>query len=370
MTDARQLATIQKITDIRAIEGADKIEVCQVLGWECVTKKGEHKVGDLVVYVEIDSILPERAEFEFLRERKFRIKTIKLKKQVSQGIVFGTSILPAGTSILEGTDVTDLLGIKKHDPQATDEQKLQTSASKSKVIKYLMGYAIFRWVYFKLNTVDKGWPSWIQKTDEERIQVCALKLVDNLDRLWYVTEKLDGQSGTFFYHKTRKWGVPSWQFGVCSRNIWLKKANASNYWKIAQKLGLENKFKKLKQEIVVQGEILNTNVQGNKYKVTEPDFYVFNVVVDGKRCTLIEMLNFCDLAGLKVVPIMASGFIPATLCAESKEVKDVVQAMVKLSAGISKLAPVQREGIVCRLVDDTRVSFKAINPEFLLKFNE
>lgn len=368
----RKLASIQKIVDIRPIEGADKIEVAQVLGWQCViAKKDNFKVGDLIVYMEVDSILPERNEFEFLRERKFRIKTIKLRKQVSQGIVFGTSILPAGTSIVEGQDVTDILGIKKHDPQAQEEQSLvQNYVPKSKVLKYLMKYSAVRWVYFKLNTVDKGWPNWIQKTDEERIQTCAKLLMTNFDKPWYITEKLDGQSGTYFLHKQRKWGIPVWSFGVCSRNIWLKKSDESNYWKVAKKLDLESKLKALKKEIVIQGEILNTNVQKNKYKVTEPEFYVFNIVVDGQRYTLEKMIDFCHQLDLKYVPVVLTYLLPAKTIGTNKEVKDVVQAMVKESIGKSVIADIQREGIVCRLIDDPRISFKVINPEFLLKNEE
>jgi RNA ligase (TIGR02306 family) len=92
----RKLASIQKIVDIRPIDGADKIEVAQVLGWEVVVaKKDEFKVGDLVIYIEIDSIVPDKSEFDFLRDRKFRVRTIKLRKQVSQGLILPLSILPS-----------------------------------------------------------------------------------------------------------------------------------------------------------------------------------------------------------------------------------------------------------------------------------
>ena len=114
----RRLATVREIAAIRPIEGADKIVVAQVDGWECVVQKDEFKVGDKVVYVEVDSIMPERPEFEFLRQRKFRIKTIKLRGQISQGLVLPITILPGGHAYALGDDVTDILGVKKHDPQA------------------------------------------------------------------------------------------------------------------------------------------------------------------------------------------------------------------------------------------------------------
>ena len=113
----RQLATIRQISDIRPIPGADRIVVAQVDGWECVVQKDEFHVGDTIVYVEVDSIVPERPEFEFLRDRKFRVRTIKLRGQVSQGLVLPLTILPEGNYPM-GCDVTSILGIKKHDPEA------------------------------------------------------------------------------------------------------------------------------------------------------------------------------------------------------------------------------------------------------------
>lgn len=368
----RKLASVQKITDIRPIEGADKIEVANVLGWECViAKKDNFKVGDLVIYIEIDAIVPERNEFEFLRERKFRVKTIKLRKQVSQGLIVPLSILPKG-NYNDGADVTEILGVKKCDVQLVEEQKIMDAKkSKSKILRFFMNFAIFRWIYFKLNTVDKGWPQWIGKTDEERIQTCAKIFTDNITKPWYITEKLDGQSATYFLHKSKKWGIPNWIFGVCSRNIWLKTANNSNYWQVADKFDIKNKLMKLKKEIVVQGEILNANVQGNKYGVKEIDFRVFSVIENGRKCSVNEMIGFCKDFGLQTVPILCVNFDPnANGLISSTEVRDVVQALVKLSTAKSQLADTSREGIVVRLIENPNISFKVINPEFLLKHGE
>ena len=117
----RKLASIQKITALRPIENADKIEVATVLGWQVVVQKGQFKEGDFCVYIEIDSILPDKPDFEFMRERKFRVKTIKLRGQVSQGICFPISILLKATDkdliLREGDDMTELLGVRKYDPQ-------------------------------------------------------------------------------------------------------------------------------------------------------------------------------------------------------------------------------------------------------------
>ena len=383
----RQLASVQRITEIRQIEGADKIQVAMMngLGWECVVKKNEFFVGDLVVYIQIDSIVPECDEFEFLRVRKFRVRTIKLKGQVSQGLVVPLSILNGWTQDVsdgyfktlkvvtdhkEGDDVTDLIGIKKYDPQAQEEQKLATEfKSKSKVLTFCMGFTVFRWIYFKLNHVDKGWPSWgVGKTDEERIQTCAKLFMNNMDKPWYITEKVDGQSATYFYHKSMKWGIPKWIFGVCSRNIWLKKPTNGSYWKVAEKFDLEKKFTALKTELVVQGENLGPSIQKNKYELAEYDLMVFNLKKNGVNYSIAEVEKFCNEQGLKTVPIIHRAFDPKSL-GNLPEVKDVVQAIVQMSIGASVLNPkIPREGLVFRLVENPNVSFKIINPEFLLKY--
>ena len=119
----RRLATVRTITEIKPIEKADAIEVAIVDGWECVCKKNEFKVGEKVVYIEIDSIVPDRPEFEFLRDRKFRVKTIKLRGQVSQGLVLPLSILPQNKNYKVDDDVTDILGVIKYDPQAERVKK-------------------------------------------------------------------------------------------------------------------------------------------------------------------------------------------------------------------------------------------------------
>ena len=197
----RQLASIQKIRKLRPIPGADFILVAEVLGWECIVKKDEFREGDLVVYFEVDSILPQRPEFEFMRERKFRVKTIKLKKQISQGLVMPLSVVPKALDrsgmYYEGDDVTELLGVTKFDLQAKAERDalmaLENQMRQTKIPKWLMNISAFRYIYFKLNPKIKGnWPSWIQKTDESRIQSSARKLMEHYDKAWYVTEKLDG----------------------------------------------------------------------------------------------------------------------------------------------------------------------------------
>jgi len=179
----RKLATIERISAINPIPDADQIERATIRGWNIVVKKGDHKVGDLIVYCEIDSLMPEKPEFEFLRSRGFRIRTIKLRGQVSQGIIFPLSIIPDltifadgttmanGEYIVEGLDVTEFLGITKYDPPIPAELSGQ---------------------------VLGNFPSHSIKTDEERIQNLIDHYEDYRKEEWIATEKVDGTSMTAF----------------------------------------------------------------------------------------------------------------------------------------------------------------------------
>lgn len=168
----RKLATIREIAEIKPIPDADRIEVARIDGWEVVvSKKDNFHVGDRVVYVEIDSKMPETPEYEFLKSRKYVVKTIVMRGQVSQGLVMPLSILPVGEYKL-GQDVTDVLGIIKYDPQLEEENAVfeeNRKKTRNPVAKFLMRYAWFRKIYLKKNTHTE-FPNFIKKTDEERIQ--------------------------------------------------------------------------------------------------------------------------------------------------------------------------------------------------------
>ena len=376
-TSQRKLATIQRISEFRAIRDADRIQVALLdgLGWECVVKTGDFSVGQKVVYIEIDSKVPEIPAFEFLRERKFKVKTIKLRKQVSQGLVASISVLPRNADAYNvGDDVTKELGVTNYvkSRESDDEAKDAAQAlQKSKVPRFLMDMAWFRWVYFKLNSFDKGWPSWIQQTDEKRIQVIAKKLMEHYNEPWEITEKSDGQSATYFTYFARIWGFKRKMFGVCSRTIWLKKENESSYWRMARKYDLANILKTWKGKrtplMVVQGEIVGPKIQKNKYGFEEARLLVFNLIVDGIRQNYVALKAFCELNNLLPVPLVAKEFVPAKEIGEGKDVIDVVRYMVELSKGKSTMADRPREGIVVRLISDPTISFKVINPDFALK---
>jgi hypothetical protein len=363
----RKLASVQKILEINPIEKADAIEMCKVLGWECViAKKDNFKVGDLIVYIEIDSIMPERPEFEFLRDRKFRVRTIKLRGQVSQGLVLPLSILPQGI-YNESDDVTEILSVKKYDPQAEAEQKLieqKLTNTNNKIHKFMSRFPWYRRLFFKPK--KSGFPSFIKKTDEDRIQLFPHICENEKDTVFIETEKIDGQSGTYFLLKNpKKWyqfGKNTYTFGVCSRNLHLPKEVNSSYWTIARQYNIKEVLESLigeEQFIVLQGEIIGGNIQGNKYKIDGYDFYAFNLIYPNKNidsCSATELLR--DY-GIKFVPILNVNF----------KLKNSIKEMVEHAKGKSTLLPILREGIVLRNYEKS-ISFKVINPDFLLKNEE
>lgn len=343
----RKLASLQLISNLEPIPGADLIEKATILGWAVVVKKGEFKVNDKVVYCEIDSVLPERTEFEFLRSKHFRIKTIKLKGQVSQGIVFPLSILDSRTFMDSdtGDDVTTQLGIKKYEPN---------------IPAILAG------------KVKGNFPSFLHKTDETRIQSVPGVLTRHAGKKFVVTEKLDGSSMTVYY----RWSETSvdGEFGVCSRNLDLKEdleygPSKNAFWVTARKLDLENKLKGLGGSYALQGELLGLGIQKNKYNLSELEFRIFNVfnIQEGKYLGYPDMLDLCTKLGLQTVPIRDTEYI----------LPETVSEVVEYSKAKSFLnKDVLREGVVLRTLEPEfdedlgRLSFKVINPEFLLKFED
>ncbi len=330
----RKLASIQRVKTIEPITGADIIAKATILGWHVVTKKGEFQPGDLVVFCEIDSKMPEKPEFEFLRKVNFVIRTIKLRGQVSQGIAFPSTILPGGTEILEGKDVTAILGINQYEPPIP--------ASMAAEIK-------------------GRFPSFIPRTEEARIQTVPDILLRHRGTDFYVTEKVDGASGTFYYLDG--------QFGICSRNMEVKTSMANIYVIASERLQLEEKLKRYGKNLALQGEVLGPNIQKNKYGLLDLDILFFSVY-DLAGHYYLDYGEFVELIhqfGLKTVPIIEDKY----------QVPQSVDELVQFSDAPSRLNPaIRREGIVVRAKKEItdfevgRLSFKVINPQFLLKFNE
>lgn len=355
----RRLATIRTILDIRPISGADAIEVALVDGWECVISKNDNfNIGDKVVYIEIDSIVPERPEFEFLRDRKFRVRTIKLRKQISQGLILPLSILGSGDYNVDD-DVTSKLGVVKYDPEGDGEAKFLKSkkdVTKNPIIKFLMRFAWFRKLYIKPK--KNGYPEWIVKTDEDRIQnkVLMFEVEKQLGTKFMVTEKIDGQSATYYLEKIGR----KYHFGVCSRNVNLTRDpnNGGSYWRIAKRYNIENVLRHLigdADRIVLQGENIGTQIQGNKYNVNDFDFYAFNLIYPTKKLNTSEMSALLKPFGIKTVPLLDADFV----------LKNSIAEMVDYAKGNSLLTNAKREGCVFRNYE-RNISFKVINPDFLL----
>ena len=362
----RKLASIQSILEVQSIKGADFIEIVKVLGWQCVAKKGEFKVGDKVVYIEIDSLLPDIPVFEFMRARKFRVKTANFKKALSQGLVCGLEILKKD-SYEVGDDVTEIIGVVKYDPQAALEQRMldeKLARSNNKIDKYFKKYKWYRSLFMAKKRI--GFPAFISKTDETRIQNIPNIIESEKDTEFTVTEKLEGQSGTFYLIKNRKLSK-FWKpyiFGVCSRSLELTKEDNSSYWTIARQLNIESVLKEMLERtsdshIILQGEIIGEGIQKNYYNIEGYDFYAFNLIYSSGKVESIRSEILLERFGIKFVPILDVNFkLPLN-----------VDDLLKATEGESKLYPITREGIVIRN-NEKNISFKAVSNNFLLKNEE
>ena len=375
----RKLAHIERIEWIRPIENADAIELAGILGWQVVVaKKDNFKAGDLVLYIEIDSIAPDKPEFEFLRDRKFRVRTIKLRGEISQGLILPMSYLPNksikhGEAI--GTDVTEVLGITKYltpsEREEVADENRKIALEKNRLKKYMMRYSWFRKLFLSKKQ-KSGFPYWVSKTDEERVQNLGDKFIqENADKTVYVTEKIDYQSGTWTSKEISRYSgllgklipVKKVLFVVASRNLQTND-KGSLYWQIAEKYNLESICKKY-PGIIIQGEQGNSKVQGNKYGLTEPKMWVFNIITPlGKHFNYAEMQAFCQNNNLDIVPLI--GFY------KMSEIGSNVNDFVQFAKGKSVLANIHREGVVIRCIEcgNKLLSFKAINNDFLLKYSE
>lgn len=359
----RQLASIKTVSNLLPIEGKDRIELAVIDGWSVIVKKDEFKIGDKCVYIEIDSVLPEREEFEFLRSKNFRIKTMKMAGVVSQGIVFPMSVLPAKkTGEYElGEDVTKTLEVKQYEPTMDKEPEIK-EARKSKYPKFLMRFGWFRKLVLPKKQA-KGFPNFISKTDETRIQNMPFILEDK--RQWIATEKVDGQSGSFCLVRKKSW-IPwvkdKFEYIVCSRNLRLWKKDSSSYWSVSDRYDMEKVLRNLIGNwnwVAIQGECIASNVQGNKYKVTTPDLYVFNLIYPDGRVGSCAAKEICEKQGLKFVPILATDYV----------LPDTVNEVLEYAHGQSVIGDTLREGIVFRS-NDGKLSFKAVDPLFLIKYDE
>jgi hypothetical protein len=390
---SRKLASVQKIKAIKPIEGADRIEIVQVLNWDCVAKKGEYQVGDLVIYFEIDSLLPDIPIFEFLKGsswsqklNKYKISTHKFRNQISQGLVI---------SLNEIYEILQQIGVYEKEeclPVIFDKELKLLARKDFSIPDNVIGYDLT-----ELLGVEKYEPPvsngplgeiinhewYVPKTDEERIQVCAenvlSKYVESEQDDWYISVKLDGTSCTV--------GLFDDAFLIGGKNQWYEGPNmyTETINKYAFDGDIKNKFEYHQAVngiyVAFQGELCGPGIQGNKLGLKEKEWFVFNAFVSktGKngsyvKCDLLYMLKLCKEFDLKHVPLINVGdkfkFDP------EETVDNTVERLLKYADNIKyrdyfeDASPNQTaEGVVFRLEDMTN-SFKVISNKFLLKGGE
>lgn len=351
----RKLATIRKIDALTPINGADAIECAHVGGWKVVVKKGEYIAGDLAVYVEIDSWVPTTLA-PFLSKGNYprvynevegeRLRTVKLRGQVSQGLLIPVDQFDSNRCMLPqvqvelgdftfgskmvyvGDDVSELLGIQKWEPAA----EFMSADSKG------------------------AFPSQIPKTDQERIQNLSYELEQWKTEgiTWEVTEKLEGSSMTAY--------LIDGEFGVCSRNLNLKPNPDATFWKTAIDAKLEEAMHKFGDNIAIQGELIGEGIQGNIYKLKGTHFYAYDIydVVDGKYFEPIDRRVFCKVYGINHVPVIVDN-----VQLEGMGTMDDILAFAEGKSMIGS-TKCEREGIVFKC-NDKEASFKAISNRYLLK---
>ena len=342
----RKLASIRTIDSILSIEGADQIELVTFGGWQCVTRKNEFAVGQKCVYFEIDSFLPVKPEFEFLRARcfksfpkkeGFRLKSIKLKGQISQGLVLPLATAGLPDDVEVDSDVTERLGVELYEPNH--------------------GHYGDGFVGRVLAANHKGlFPGFLTKTDQERIQNLGGMMPTFSTLTFEITEKVDGSSCTMF--------LKDGEFGVCSRNFELKLDDDNMYCNLAKLLDVENKLKALGRNIAIQGELLGPKIQQNKYHLDTHQFMVFDIInIDlGRFMTPDERLSICAQLGLAHVPVLARG----ALIPQAEDNRSTILAILAAAEGKSQLFDTEREGVVYK-AETAMMSFKAISNKFLLK---
>ncbi len=347
---SRKLASVQRIWKIEPIEGADKVELAHILGWQCVVGKGQFKPMDLAIYFEIDSFLPVREEFEFLRKSSFKksdilgegfkLRTITLRKQLSQGLIMPLSAFPEIPADVEsGTDLTELLGVRK-------------------------------WIIEERATSDGNiigtLPGSIPHTDETRVQAMPELIRQFAGKEYYISTKLDGTSCSI--------GIDENGFHVTGHNYEYKNDDSSDFYKFVNKCGyqarLEDYLKRMGwNSIVLQGEFCAPGIQKNRLRLKKPEWFVFTIIIDGKRVDGKAMMLICDVLGIPHVPIEEFGNdLPSKY--------PTVEALLNRADGNYENAG-KKEGIVIRTVEPEYcqmiggyLSMKVVSNKYLLADEE
>lgn len=402
----RELVYVVRIDEIKPIEGKDRVECAIVGGWTVMVRKGQFKPGDLGIYFEIDSKVPEKEPFMFLEGKHFKIKTQKYKTPSgyfwSQGLLmsaedFGwklhndTIFMDNGLDdyVIEKDFLTEKLGVtyadaddNKRKAKSADKYKLMAQRRpdifKKKWAQWMMrrnwGKKVMFFFFGKKKDKKSQWPSWVKKTDEERVQNMPWILQDKSE--WFATEKIDGTSTTF----TMKGYGRKREFYTCSRNVVFDKPDKNCYYEtnvyteMCEKYNIENVldclmtfFENANQRdvefVTIQGETYGEGIQKRDYGLKGHDFMAFNLIVgfkDGevKRFNPLVMTIILTDYGIPCVPIVNEYFI----------LPDTVDELLAIATDKSAIDGGMREGLVFRSSDGER-SFKAVSNEFLMKYH-
>lgn len=402
----RELAYVVKVNKITPMN-ADRLECAHIDGWHCVVGKGEFKEGDLAIYFEIDSKLPEVEPFtsmEFLKSKNYKIKTQKIRGEYSQGLLVPLAAfvddfaresawlailnlrIASGEDVV-GTFLTKELGVTyavvednarkassvdKYKKMAQRKPKLFTKPFARWMMRREWGRRIMFFFFGRKKDKKSGWPQWVKKTDEERIECCPFYLNDK--RSWIATEKLDGTSTTFTL-KRGKWPRKN-EFYVCSRNVVFDKLDKQCYYEnnvyleMASKYDIETKMTDMLQKhpewdwITLQGETYGGgplgDIQKNTYDLDEHKLAIFNLVTSDKgRWNSLDMVKYLKEYDIPCVPILSEALVlPSTI----EELRAFVHSAPSTINGKMK------EGIVFRSLDGIH-SFKCVDPEYLIKMH-
>lgn len=385
----RALAYPVEVEEIKPIPNYDRVEHARVGGWWIIVKKGQFKVGDKALYIEADSLVPSNDErFAFLEKRHYKVKTMKMCKVYSAGLLLPISEFPEIADKKIHEDVTKLLGIKyyvaednarkaktnpneKYNRMCARNPKLAKKPWFKWFMKRMWGRKLLFAFFGRKKDNPKQWPVWIKKTDEDRIENVMFMLDDK--EPYVVTEKIDGTSLTVFLDLTNR--KPD--FGVCSRNVRQMDIEEENfhtniagtnvYWEAAIKYSMREALEDIAKRygykrVVIQGEVYGNSVQGNPLKIDDRRFAAFNLVVDGVRLGSLVAKDILAQYDIPFVPIIDDNYtLP-----DQDELEEFKQSADGKSVINKKCL---REGFVYRSMDGQK-SFKNVSRKFLISKGE
>lgn len=403
----RELCYVVRVDEIKPIEGRDRVECAVVGGWTIMVRKGQFQPGGLGIYFEIDSQVPEKEPFMFLEAKKFKIKTQKYKTPDgqfwSQGLLMGAEDFGWTTAERESdtysTCIVDSDGVAHYvDDEsrfltkqlnviyavAEDNSRKAGSADKYKKMAQrngkLFAHQPFRWlmchewgkkllfVFFgKKKDKKGGWPEWVAKTDEERVQNMPWILADKSE--WIATEKIDGTSTTFTMKRGKRRN--QYDFYICSRNVVFDKPDkqcfydSNVYVEMAEKYNVESVLHQILENrpdldwVTLQGETYGAGIQKRDYSLKDHDFVGFNFITSASgRWNSVDAKKLMNGFGIPWVPIVDEHFV----------LPDTVDELLTIATDKSVIDGGMREGLVFRSQDGAK-SFKAVSNEFLMKYH-